>query len=92
MHHSTEIALVKVINDLFLASDSRLVSILVMLDLSTAFDTIDHNIPLRRLQHVIGIWLVLSYLSDKFQFVLVNKESCSHTRVSPGILQGSLLV
>ena len=52
---NTEIALVKVTNDLLLTSDSRLVSILVLLDLSAVFETIDHNILLQRLQRVIGI-------------------------------------
>ena len=73
----------KVTNDLLLASDSELVSVLVLLDLSAAFDTIDHNILLQTLEHVIGIkgtalgWFK-SYLSDRFQFVLVNEESSSH--------------
>ena len=96
VHHSTETALVKVTNDLLLASDSGLVSVLVLLDLTAGFDTVDHSILLQRLEHVIGIKLTAfdwfkSYLSDRFQFVLVNEESSSHTRVSNGVPQGSVL-
>uniref|UniRef100_A0AAQ6IH18 Reverse transcriptase domain-containing protein n=1 Tax=Anabas testudineus TaxID=64144 RepID=A0AAQ6IH18_ANATE len=96
VHHSTETALVKVTNDLLLASDNGLLSILILLDLSAAFDTIDHNILLHRLEHVIGIkgtaleWFK-SYLSDRFQFVHVNDESSMHSKVSYGVPQGSVL-
>ncbi|KAK2873784.1 hypothetical protein Q8A73_024409, partial [Channa argus] len=96
VHHSTETALVKVTNDLLMASDNGLISILVLLDLSAAFDTIDHNILLQRLEHEIGItgtalgWFK-SYLSDRFQFVHVNDESSMHTKVSYGVPQGSVL-
>uniref|UniRef100_A0A3Q3JNC3 Reverse transcriptase domain-containing protein n=1 Tax=Monopterus albus TaxID=43700 RepID=A0A3Q3JNC3_MONAL len=94
VHHSTKTALVKVTNDLLLASNKGLVSIL--LDLSAAFDTIDHSILLQRLEHVIGIketalsWFK-SYLSERFQFVHVNDECSTQTEVSHGVPQGSVL-
>ena len=56
----------------------------------------DHSILFQRLKRVIGIKVTAvgwfkSYLSNRFQFVLVNTESSSHTRVSHGVPQGSVL-
>jgi predicted nucleotide-binding protein (sugar kinase/HSP70/actin superfamily) len=52
--HSTETAL-KVQNDVLKFLDHGNVTVLVMLDLSAAFDTIDHKTLLQRLEHVFGI-------------------------------------
>ena len=86
-------ALVRVTNDLLMASDNGLVSILVLLDLSAAFDTIDHSILLHRLEHLIGIkgtalGCFKSYLPDRFQFVHVNDVSSAQTRVCYGAGRG----
>ncbi|KAF4085663.1 hypothetical protein AMELA_G00097960 [Ameiurus melas] len=86
LHHSTETTLV--VNDLLLTSDQGCVSLLVLLDLSAAFDTIDHTILLDRLEDVVGI---KTDLTDRYQFVDVNVHFSMHTEVTFGVPQGSVL-
>ncbi len=68
----------------------------MLLDLSAAFDTIDHNILLNRLENSVGIsgsalaWFK-SYLSDRHQFVAVNEEVSYRSQVQYGVPQGSVL-
>ncbi len=49
-YHSTETALIKVLNDIRLNTDSGKISVLVLLDLSAAFDTVDYAIRFNRLK------------------------------------------
>ena len=53
--HSTETALLRVRNDILISMDSHKESILVLLDLTAAFDTLDHDILLQRLEYRFGI-------------------------------------
>uniref|UniRef100_A0A3B3SBF8 Reverse transcriptase domain-containing protein n=1 Tax=Paramormyrops kingsleyae TaxID=1676925 RepID=A0A3B3SBF8_9TELE len=93
--HSTETALVKITNDLLMAADSGLLTILILLDLSAAFDTICHTTLLNRLSS-IGIvqtplkWLK-SYLSGRTQFIQLKSFKSVLSSVTTGVPQGSVL-
>ncbi len=94
--YSTETALVKVTNDLLIASDSGYFSILILLDLSAAFDTVDHLVLITRLETDFGVsdialnWF-RSYLSDRKQFVSMGGFRSKIGVVQSGVPQGSIL-
>ena len=73
-HHSTETALVRIHNDLVTSIDQGHVGALVLLDMSAAFDTVDHHLLLRTLEYRFSVsdsalaWFN-SYLSDRTQTV-----------------------
>ena len=66
----SETALLKVTNDILMSMDCQHVTLLVMLDLSAAFDTVDHEILLNRLNSRVGVkgqalkWFA-SYLTNR---------------------------
>ena len=53
--HSTETALMRVHNDVAMALDRREIAVLVLLDLSAAFDTLDHAILIERMSTLLGV-------------------------------------
>ena len=94
--HSTETALVKVQNDILCAMDNNESVILLLLDLSAAFNTVDHSILLSRLQDRFGVkgtvlaWFK-SYLTSRKQFVQVNDCNSTQHSLERGLPQGSVL-
>ena len=94
--HSTETALIRVHNDITIAVDNQESMILLLLDLSAAFDTVYHGILLSRLSKRFGIKSSVlkwshSYLSDRTQFVKVYGASSDHHILQLGVPQGSVL-
>ncbi len=89
-------ALLKVSNDLLQILDTGSDAVLVLLDLSAAFDTIDHSILLQRLEKWVGIqgtalqWLA-SYLKDRTFSVSIGNFSSSSAPLLCGVPQGSIL-
>ena len=53
-HHSTETAIVKIMNDILLSLDKDMCVLLVMLDLSAVFDTVDHKLLFNRFEQSFG--------------------------------------
>ena len=95
-NHSTETALLLVVNQIKMAFDNRKGTVLVFIDFSSAFDTIDHAILLRRLRLRYGLEgkaldLIASYLQGRTQRVVIGEQSSSSSMLMSGVPQGSVL-
>ena len=94
--HSTETALIKVTKDLLLTADAGDCSILILLDLSSAYGTVDHSILLNHLEKWVGIrdntlrWFK-SHLYDRSFSVAMGNASSSVAPLTCGVPQGSIL-
>ena len=94
--HSSETVLLYDQNDMLASLDAGHSTALLLLDLSAAFDSIDHNISTHRLQHWFGISsaalnLLSSFLSDKFQTVITLASKSNPVLLEYGVLQDSVL-
>ena len=95
-HHSTETALVLVQNDILKALDRRHGVILILLNMSAAFDTVDHDVLVTRLVQRFGVagcaiaW-IKSYLAERSQSVNINGGVSNDTPLAFGVPEGSAL-
>jgi len=94
--HSTETAVLRVLSDILLALDSGDIAVLTLLDLSAAFDSVDHATLLQRLQISYGIggsavaWFA-SYLQNRTQYVPLSATRSTELAVLYVVPQGSVL-
>ena len=95
-HHSTETLLIRIVNDLLIATDENKATVVMLLDLSAAFDTVDHTKLLHILCKDIGIsgnalkWFK-SFLSGRCQKVSINGTESTEIIIKFGVPQGSVL-
>ena len=95
-HHSNETALIRIVNDMVEAAHAGCPTVLVALDLSAAFVTIDHPILLNRLLVTFGVTgkalnRIKSCLTAWTSFVIIGSISSSTISMDTGVPQGSVL-
>jgi hypothetical protein len=93
--HSTELAAIELIDNVLLYLDEGKSPISIFLDLSKAFDTIDHNILLNKLKYYgfnnESLTLISSYLCGRKQYVEFEDVCSNKLPVVTGVPQGSVL-
>ena len=93
--HSTVHALHSSVGRIQSAMENRMHTVGIFIDLSKAFDTLDHSIMLNKLEHygIRGIAnnLISSYLKGRFQYTSFDGENSEKLQVKYGVPQGSIL-
>ena len=92
---STSDAILEFLDQAYQSLNSKQYLIAVYLDFSKAFDTVNHDILLLKLQHygirgVVNDWF-RSYLSDRKQYITVENSSSNMSVLSMGVPQGTIL-
>ncbi len=94
-NHSTAMALIEIVDNIYQELENGKYVAGIYLDISKAFDTVDHSILLYKLEHY-GIrgepleWFK-SYLTNRKQFTVVNNQQSSTKNIKYGVPQGSVL-
>ena len=93
--HSTELAGIELVDRIHTEMDNKKNPFTIYMDLSKAFDTLDHSILLRKLQHYgindLELSWFRSYLTDRTQYVEINQAKSSMASIETGVPQGSIL-
>ena len=93
--HSTDHALIELIDQIRFSIDNNQMTCGIFVDLSKAFDTVNHEILLGKLEHYgirgIALELFKSYLSDRKQYVQIKNCKSQTRSISCGVPQGSVL-
>ena len=92
---STSLAITKFTQDITNSIENKNTTVGVFLDMSKAFDTIDHNILMKKLYHcgIRGVpneWIE-NYLSNRKQYVTINSTNSNMLNIVCGVPQGSIL-
>jgi hypothetical protein len=94
-NHSTEHALIELVDQIRLNMDKKQMTCGIFIDLSKAFDTVNHQILLAKLENYgirgKALDLLKSYLSDRKQYVHIENCKSQICSVSCGVPQGSVL-
>ena len=94
-NHNTNLALITLVDKIGLSISKNESVLGLFLDFKKAFDTIDHNILIKKLEKYgvrgISLNLIKDYLSDRFQFVKYNDATSTRQHIKCGVPQGSIL-
>ena len=93
--HSTEHAILLLVNQLYQSFDENKFTLGIFIDLSKAFDTVDHKILTKKLElygiKVSNLGWFESYLSNRKQFIKYGDKQTNIETITCGIPQGSIL-
>ena len=94
-NHSTEYAALELIGRVILDMDKGEIPFSIFIDLSKAFDTLDHKILINKLQYYgikdTALDLFQSYLSNRRQYVQIGNNKSDTTAITTGVPHGSIL-
>ena len=94
-NNSTSAILIKMRDDILNAMNKSEVTLPILADFSKAFDTVDYTVLIKKLSKLNMspdfLHLILSYISDRSQYVQIDSSQSRHEKNNFGVPQGSIL-